>query len=75
MSGAPAQSRSLRVNGEEVDAAGLSLGGLIEARGIDRSRRGLAVARNGEVVERAQWDAVILCPEDRVEILQPLAGG
>ncbi|MGC8463952.1 MAG: sulfur carrier protein ThiS [Acidimicrobiales bacterium] len=39
------------------------------------SRRGVAVAVNGTVVPRSQWDATVLNPGDRVEIVTAAAGG
>ena len=43
--------------------------------GVDRGRRGVAVALNGEVVSRSQWDDVRLNEGDRVEVLRAVGGG
>jgi sulfur carrier protein len=37
--------------------------------------RGVAVARNGDVVLRAQWEQTPLEPGDRVEVLHAVQGG
>lgn len=57
----------------------------IEAANIDQllaaeleeghSRRGIAVAVNGEVVPRAQWENARIRAGDRVEIVRALPGG
>ena len=39
------------------------------------SRRGVAVALNGEVVPKASWDRTELRESDRVEILSAIGGG
>jgi sulfur carrier protein len=62
------------LNGEAVDvAAGLSVGDLVRTRAGDQRR--VAVARNGEVVPRGEWDATRLADGDHVEMLAPVAGG
>ena len=42
---------------------------------LRRERRGLAVALNGEVLPRREWEARELQPDDRVEVLDARAGG
>lgn len=37
--------------------------------------RGVAVARNGEVVPRGEWAATCLEPGDEIEIVRPIQGG
>lgn len=62
------------VNGDERevhDAAPLS--GVVDAAVPDR--RGVAVAVNGEVVRRADWDRHQLKDGDRVEVLAAQQGG
>lgn len=41
----------------------------------ERARAGIAVALNGEVVPRQDWDTTRLAPQDRVEVLAPMQGG
>jgi sulfur carrier protein len=45
------------------------------ARAADGAGRGIAVAVNGEVVRRADWDATGLAPGDQVEVLTAVQGG
>jgi sulfur carrier protein len=64
----------ISVNGSTVDvAAGWSVGDLVRAR-TDEQRR-VAVARNGEVVPRGEWDVTPLAEGDLVEVLAAVAGG
>ena len=37
--------------------------------------RGVAVAINGEIVRRSQWDITLVQPSDVVEIVTAVAGG
>ncbi|MBV8464198.1 MAG: sulfur carrier protein ThiS [Acidimicrobiales bacterium] len=39
------------------------------------SPRGVAVARNGEVVPKGRWPEVVVGPDDVVEIVTAAAGG
>ncbi len=39
------------------------------------SARGVAVARNGDVVLRGEWQATRLMPGDRIEVLHAVQGG
>jgi sulfur carrier protein len=39
------------------------------------SPKGVAVARNGEVVPRSGWSCTLLQPGDRIEIVSAAAGG
>jgi sulfur carrier protein len=62
------------VNGNPTEVPdGYSVGDLVRARVDDRRR--VAVARNGEVVPRAEWDSTALAESDMLEVLAPQAGG
>lgn len=37
--------------------------------------RGVAVARNGEVIPRGEWATTRLEPGDEIEIVRPIQGG
>lgn len=64
----------LQVNGEDRDvAAGTTVAALVDDVAGDRRR--VAVAVNGDVVERRRWDAVELDTGDRVEIVAAIQGG
>jgi len=64
----------ITLNGAITELAdGTSVGDLVRERADDRRR--VAVARNGEVVRRGEWDAVRLSEGDLIEVLAPVAGG
>lgn len=49
---------------------------LVAASGASaRNGRGVAVALNGEVVARSQWETTALKEDDRIEILEAIGGG
>ena len=69
-------SITITVNGEPRSVpAATPLLTLIPLPAGDEKRRGIAVARNGEVVRRAEWDGVILVDGDAIEILKAAQGG
>ena len=62
------------VNGQpEMLAPGLTILGLLEARGLVGKR--LAVERNGEIVPKARHAEVALTDGDRLEIVVAVGGG
>jgi sulfur carrier protein len=64
------------VNGESREVAdGLALTDLLREMELPPERRGIAVARNGDVVLRASWSETTLHPGDRLEILHAVQGG
>jgi sulfur carrier protein len=63
----------IRVNGEDVGGSFDSVSSLIGFLAIET--RGVAVALNGEVVRRGDWDATTLSDGDAVEIVNAAAGG
>jgi sulfur carrier protein len=65
----------LRINGEAGEYRAGDLQALVTEYGLDPARRGLACALNGEVVPRKAWLETSVQPGDKVEIVQPLAGG
>ncbi len=65
---------AITVNGSPWDApAGTTVTDLVDT--WCPSRRGVAVARNGDVVPRSAWDAVLVATGDAVEIVTAAAGG
>jgi sulfur carrier protein len=54
---------------------GARLSDAIEASGAPEGRRGVAVALDGEVVPRGEWDTTALADGARVEVLQAVQGG
>jgi sulfur carrier protein len=67
--------RRMRVNGVEVEIAATTVAELLVARGVDPAAPFLAIAVNGSVVRRGEWDSRELSPGDTVEIVRPLQGG
>ena len=69
----------IKVNGSEEalasQAAGETVLDLLRRRGLDAGARGLAVAVNGAVVTRPQWESARLSAGDEVEIVRPFTGG
>jgi len=61
------EEHELRDDARLVDA--------IAASGAPQDRRGVAVAVDGEVVPRGEWDLVKLADGARVEVLQAVQGG
>ena len=61
------------INGVSLDVAGKTVAAYLAEAGYDTQR--LAVERNGEIVPRAQYDAVIFQEGDRVEIVRFVGGG
>ena len=61
-----------RVNGEpRTLRAGTTLADLVPVEW----KRGVAVARNEEIVPRARWAATTVCAGDAIEIVRPVQGG
>jgi sulfur carrier protein len=63
-----------KINGEAASLKrGSTIAEVVEAR-CD-SKRGVAVARNGEVVPRSTWAAEVVEEGDSIELLTAVAGG
>ena len=67
----------VRLNGEErsVDSATTVADAVALLTSGPAGVRGIAVALNGEVVARSQWNEVRLSADDRVEVLRAVGGG
>ncbi len=66
----------VEVNGEAVSLPeGATVTETIDAAGVSGTRDGLAVAVDGEVVPRSEWDATPLADGQRVEVLAAIQGG
>ena len=65
---------SLRVNGKDVELESPTpLLSYLDKLGVDA--RAVAVEHNGEIVERAGYEAVVLREGDVVEIVRMVGGG
>ncbi len=64
------------LNGEPRELPkGATLADAVRASGIERDGRGVAVALDGEVVPRAEWDSTALAEGAAVEVLAAIQGG
>ena len=64
------------VNGRpQALAAGVTIARLLELLEVGADARGVAVAVEGEVIPRRQWQTRTLAPGDRVEVVRAVQGG
>ena len=63
------------VNGEPRERAGATIAELLTDLGVEDRARGVAVAVDGEVVPRAEWDDRRINEGERVEALSAMQGG
>lgn len=64
------------VNGQERDLGGITtVAQLVRALGRDPDRPGTAIARNGDVVPRREWEHVEVRDGDTVEVVVAVGGG
>ena len=67
-------SPSVLVNGQSIAiAAGETVSDLIARLGL--VEKGIAVAKNAEVLPRSMWKNTVLHQKDVLEVLAPQAGG
>ena len=66
----------IALNGEDRDVKdGITTQGLLLEIGIDPSQKGAAVAINGEIALRQEWETSVLQAGDRVDIIRAVQGG
>jgi sulfur carrier protein len=66
----------IRLNGEPVDLTdGATITEAVAAAGANGDRRGVAVALEGEVVPRGQWEDTTLREGQAVEVVRAIQGG
>lgn len=63
----------VKVNGEMLDIAGLTLDAYLQTTDYDRRR--IAVERNGEIVPKADYDRTLLSDGDSLEVVSFVGGG
>jgi sulfur carrier protein len=67
---------TIELNGRTVDVPdGTRVGDAVVEAGGDPERRGIAVAVDGEVVPRSEWDETHLRAGQRVEVVGAIQGG
>jgi sulfur carrier protein len=63
------------VNGEPRERSGATVAELLAELGVEPGARGVAVAVDGEVVPRAEWEQRRITEGERVEALSAMQGG
>jgi sulfur carrier protein len=66
----------VRINGEARELAlGVTVASVVESMSAAPAGRGVAVALDGEVVPRGEWDATELAEGMRLELVVAVQGG
>lgn len=66
----------IELNGQPMDVqADANLADAVAATGADPGQRGIAVAVDGEVVPRSEWQTTTIREGQMVEVLQAVQGG
>jgi sulfur carrier protein len=66
----------ISLNGQASDvSAGETVAAALQRLGVSPQRRGVAVAVDGEVVPRGEWESFALPEDARVEVLTAMQGG
>ena len=66
----------IELNGERIDLdLPATVAAVVERAGAGGPRRGVAVAVDGEVVPRSEWDRRRLSDGQRVEVVGAIQGG
>jgi sulfur carrier protein len=64
------------LNGERADVpAGETVAAVLARLALSPTARGVAVAVDGEVIPRAEWESFVLGEHARVEVLTAMQGG
>ncbi len=66
---------TIYLNGEPREGGGATIAELLVELGVEPAARGVAVAVDGEVVPRAEWEARTVNEGQRVEALSAMQGG
>ena len=66
----------ITLNGDEKDVgSGATVASVVDSIVDGDATRGVAVAVNGEVVPKREWEKIDLAESDKVEILRAIGGG
>ncbi|HSF03422.1 MAG TPA: sulfur carrier protein ThiS [Solirubrobacterales bacterium] len=66
----------VELNGQPVELqAGATVADAVIEAGADGEPRGVAVAVDGEVIRRAEWEQTRLRPDQHVEVVRAAQGG
>ena len=66
----------IELNGRASDVrGGETVAAALHRLGVSPEQRGVAVAVDGEVLRRAEWETFVLSEDARVEVLTAMQGG
>lgn len=68
-------SATITLNGEPSPLAAATIAELLAGLGIEPGEKGVAVAVNGGVVPKREWQTARLDHGDAVEVVRPFSGG
>lgn len=63
----------VKINGQEIDAAGKTVSEIIEKEGYNAAR--LAVELNGNIVPKAKYAETVVKENDVIEVVRFVGGG
>lgn len=63
----------IQVNGEKQETNAQSIAELL--RELNAPETGVAVAQNGAVVRRGDWQQTTVCEDDEIEVIRAVQGG
>ena len=66
---------ALTINGENRESTAATVAALLEEENVPLEAKGVAVALNGALVRRMEWQETALSAGDMVEIVKPFSGG
>ena len=66
---------ALTINGENRESTAATVAALLAEENVPLEAKGVAVALNGALVRRMEWQETALSAGDMVEIVKPFSGG
>ena len=66
---------ALTINGENRESTAATVAALLAEENVPLEAKGVAVALNGALVRRTEWQGTALSAGDMVEIVKPFSGG
>ncbi len=68
-------TNTVTINGETRPLDETNLSNLLKKNGVEENKGGVAVALNGAVVPRSEWEQITIKHMDKIEIVQIVRGG
>ncbi|MCB9030373.1 MAG: sulfur carrier protein ThiS [Deltaproteobacteria bacterium] len=70
------KTMQITVNGETKEVnPGITFTDLLTSLAITSTDFGFATLLNGELIEKSSWDAQLIKPNDRIDLLRAFQGG